>query len=676
MSGIYKVMLTVISWLVVAAVVTGEYGTNNYTEFIRGDDYTVIIISASHGGNLKPSNIPNRRAGCYNAFQNTCDYHHGCGTQDTRKCKVSTVQDYYTLNIAKMLRNELKTLTGSNPHLIINHLYREKMDANRNKYVAAQYNADAEQAWEDYHGYLREAKELVKNYSDVGIVFDLHGQTHSEAWIELGYLISKSKLDSSTPSDRDPVTSSVRHLVLRTGVSFNELLSGYTSLGSLMIDEGLKTVPSKAYKGPDGGNYYSGGYITLTHGSRDGGTFDAIQIEIPRTLRGVTKSPPMVPKVASAIVMFVNMYYNQSTLGDAMYGTDASKDGTTIVQTTPTHESTIFKTTPIDGSTVAQPTQKGMNNYTEFNRGDDESVLIIAASHGGNVKPADIPTRVAGCYNGSTCDYHHNCGTHDNTAECNIQSTREYYTMEIARELTNRLAVLLNKRPHLVLCYIHKEKMDANTGKDVGAQYNGDAEQAWDDYHRFIRQAKDLVTNSSAGVGLFLDIHGTTHSEGWVELGYYISARNLDSTDPSKRKPNYSSIRHLASRAGISFDNLLHNTNSLGARIMAHGYKAVPSDTYTGPNGGNYYGLGYSIKKHGSRDGGTVDAIQLQFPSTMRGPDKTFHIVPHIAAAIDNFVETYYSERDEKMSCSNIHHNNFIIIITTLSSLRLSQIML
>ena len=35
----------------------------------------------------------------------------------------------------------------------------------------------------------------------------------------------------------------------------------------------------------DGRSYYSGGYITRHHGSKNGGNVDAIQLEIPRRYR-------------------------------------------------------------------------------------------------------------------------------------------------------------------------------------------------------------------------------------------------------------------------------------------------------------------------------------------------------------------------------------------------------
>ena len=63
---------------------------------------------------------------------------------------------------------------------------------------------------------------------------------------------------------------------------------GPQSLGSILQNtHNLDTVPSPKFKSPKGGNYYSGGYITQKHGSRDNieNRVNAIQMELPYKLR-------------------------------------------------------------------------------------------------------------------------------------------------------------------------------------------------------------------------------------------------------------------------------------------------------------------------------------------------------------------------------------------------------
>ena len=48
------------------------------------------------------------------------------------------------------------------------------------------------------------------------------------------------------------------------------------------------------------------------------------------------------------------------------------------------------------------------------------------------------------------------------------------------------------------------------------------------------------------------------------------------------------------------------------------GYRAVPSPRQPSPGTDLYYRGGYTAQVHGSRDGGVVDAIQLEFPGEIR----------------------------------------------------------
>jgi hypothetical protein len=70
-------------------------------------------------------------------------------------------------------------------------------------------------------------------------------------------------------------------------ITFSSLLRGNSSLGTrLTSTHHLKSTPSKQEPNPSQiKKYFSGGYCTQAYGSRDGGHFDAIQIELPKPLR-------------------------------------------------------------------------------------------------------------------------------------------------------------------------------------------------------------------------------------------------------------------------------------------------------------------------------------------------------------------------------------------------------
>ena len=42
-----------------------------------------VILSAPHGGNLAPADIPNRDYGCY--INRKCVWSHDCGAKDTKR---------------------------------------------------------------------------------------------------------------------------------------------------------------------------------------------------------------------------------------------------------------------------------------------------------------------------------------------------------------------------------------------------------------------------------------------------------------------------------------------------------------------------------------------------------------------------------------------------------------
>jgi hypothetical protein len=74
------------------------FGRANYIEYIAGN--LPVIISVPHGGNLTPSEIPDRT----------------CGDE--------TVTDSYTRELAESVRQEIHNITGCTPHVIICHLKR------------------------------------------------------------------------------------------------------------------------------------------------------------------------------------------------------------------------------------------------------------------------------------------------------------------------------------------------------------------------------------------------------------------------------------------------------------------------------------------------------------------------------------------------------------------------
>lgn len=114
------------------------YGVNNYTEYDKGT--LPIIISVPHGGSLTPSTIPDR----------TCN-------------SPTLVTDGYTISLARQIDSSLFNLTGKHPHIIYCNLKRTKIDCNREIIEGACGNAEAIQAWNEFHNFIDTAESIAQN---------------------------------------------------------------------------------------------------------------------------------------------------------------------------------------------------------------------------------------------------------------------------------------------------------------------------------------------------------------------------------------------------------------------------------------------------------------------------------------------------------------------------------
>lgn len=254
-----------------------QLSPSGYIEYIPGT--LPLIIGAPHGGSLKPSEIKDRSYGV-------------------------TDQDAGTQEMARLLRAALLKKTGGPPAMIISRLHRSKLDPNREIKEAAQGDPVAEQAWHDWQGFIVKAKTRLMEQFGVGLYIDLHGQRHPEGRVELGYMISPERLRE--PDDKLEKATlaihacSLRELDQRSPASFVELIRGKTSLGGMLQARGFLSVPSPDVPAPKEGElYFRGGYNTDTHGSREGGTISALQIECPWV--GVRDTPEHRTKFIDAL---------------------------------------------------------------------------------------------------------------------------------------------------------------------------------------------------------------------------------------------------------------------------------------------------------------------------------------------------------------------------------------
>jgi hypothetical protein len=242
---------------------TTYFGQNGYIEYRTGN--LPLIITVPHGGTLEPASIPDR----------TC----GITGIDTR-----------TMNLVREIDYEIFQLTGRYPHIIICHLARIKLDANRDQAEATCNGIESLVYFTEWHSFIDSAKSIIMRDWGKGLSIDLHGHGHVIQRLEWGYLLSGAELavDDATLDQQSYIEkSSIRSLAGSNSGSLthSQLLRGVHSLGSLLNSWGIPGVPGNQTPYPGGDPYFSGGYNTLRHGSFYGGTIDAIQLEAHSEIR-------------------------------------------------------------------------------------------------------------------------------------------------------------------------------------------------------------------------------------------------------------------------------------------------------------------------------------------------------------------------------------------------------
>ena len=135
--------------------------------------------------------------------------------------------------------------------------------------------------------------------------------------------------------------------------------------------------------------------------------------------------------------------------------------------------------------------------------------------------------------------------------------------------------------------------------------------------------------------GILLDIHGQGHPEGFIELGYNLTSKNLANFSPDLA--GKSSIKKLASLSGQKFVELIRgNTYSLGG-IIENNFKGLLSSNANSYNGGvvpspnhpspdlnsEYYSGGFISSNYVSASNSVyrLNAIQIELPSAFRKVD-------------------------------------------------------
>lgn len=259
---------------------------------------------------------------------------------------------------------------------------------------------------------------------------------------------------------------------------------------------------------------------------------------------------------------------------------------------------------PVPIAYVPGESYLGRNGYVEYIAGN--SPVILTAPHGGSLTPSSIPDRTASACGGSAT------------------TVTDGNTLELVRTMQARYAARFGKYPHVVISHLSRRKLDPNRLQPEAGCGNAEAAQALTEWHAFIDVAKSAVLKAH-GKGWYMDMHGHGHAVPRLELGYLLSATQLDGTDASldasSALENSASILTLSLASPLSFSALLRGPTSLGTLYAGLGFPSIPSSSDPRPSGTDYFNGGDNTRRHscsssasplGGITGGMICGVQIE----------------------------------------------------------------
>jgi hypothetical protein len=214
------------------------------------------------------------------------------------------------------------------------------------------------------------------------------------------------------------------------------------------------------------------------------------------------------------------------------------------------------------------------------------------------------------------CFYQDPCLTPNfkiDTKLCSISHGRDINARLLALALRYELHELFQLKPFVIINRLERSKVDMNRYIDEGTFGSISTMHAWMRYHFYLRHARELIINNQynyGGKGLLFDLHSQEHKEGWVELGYMITSKQLS------KKQYHLKTSSFASYLSTLFDpiELIIGNKSLGYFLTKYKYPATPSPMFPSPPAQSYFEWGYTIEEYGRYD--NFSAIMIESPST------------------------------------------------------------
>ena len=253
--------------------------------------------------------------------------------------------------------------------------------------------------------------------------------------------------------------------------------------------------------------------------------------------------------------------------------------------------------------------------------------IIITVPHDGTLAPSTFPDRTG-------------------------SSARAENTRKVAEQFAYFFNANSNGLyPHIIYNNISRSKLDPDLNQMDGAQGNSYANLSYGTYHSFLQTAIDSV-EAYFDAGILLNLVEHNHSNQKVELGYLLSASDLDLTNLQLNSYSaQSSVSQIADISTSSFAEVIRGYNSLGTLIVGRSYtsndvtysfEAVP--TLDNPTIGStdYSSGGYTIAQYGSSNGGKINGIDVATP--FAGFRDNANAYRALAVILEESVKIFYQE--------------------------------
>jgi hypothetical protein len=192
------------------------------------------------------------------------------------------------------------------------------------------------------------------------------------------------------------------------------------------------------------------------------------------------------------------------------------------------------------------------------------------------------------------------------------------------RKVAEQFAVFFNANsnglfPHIIYNNVSRTKLDPDANLMDGAQGNSYANLSYGTYHSYLQTAIDSV-EAHFDAGILLNLVEHNHSVQQIELGYLLSAENLNLSDSGLNAyESESSLNQISSISASSFAEVIRGYSSFGNLLFAASYNGytfnvVPTLDNPTPGTSPYLSGGYTLQSYGSSDSGKINAIDIATP--------------------------------------------------------------